>query len=57
MANKSAKPEIVGAFFPLHEQGKRFFIEIHGTENRFVIGPSKYTVCKLVCVHFSAWIF
>ena len=44
MTNKSAKPEIVGAFLPLHEHGKRLFIEMPSTENRFVIGPSRIVI-------------
>ena len=47
MTNKSAKPEIVGAFLPLHEQGNFFIIEMHGTEKRFVTGPSDILFASL----------
>ena len=28
---------------------------MHSIGSRFVVGPIKYTVCRCVCEHFSAW--
>ena len=37
----------------LAQAWERIFIKTHSTENRCVIGPGKYTVCRRVCASFS----
>ena len=45
--------ESLGSFFSFARARKKSSVKMISIENRFVIGPTKYTICRRVCAHFS----
>ena len=51
---KEANFHIINVFLPKCITRDKTAIKIHSIDGGFVIGLSKYTICRRVCVHFSA---